>query len=329
MRSLPPPPQIASDYHATKPWPVAAALGSHGFRCFPLWGIRASYRPDVSLWVCECCPGGNRACRKNQPGKHPRGRGWQEIASDNPATLSLQAAKYPRANVGVRTGAVSRLLILDVDGEDGLKALERLQGELGALPQTVRSRSGREGPGFHLWWALRPDDPVLRNSASTLGAGVDVRGEGGYALIPGSLHKSGRRYAWEVAPDQVALANLPDAWLRAMTAEAKASCGAGSGHPNVRVFRKPSPPRESRGPGSRLIGDGSGRGGFNGPIYAQACAFLHRYPDAPAEPLIAALKAAVRGAPKAPGRDASRYLSDAYLHEQIERARAFIQGACR
>ena len=59
--------------------------------------------------------------------------------------------------------------------------------------------------------------------------------------------------------------------------------------------------------------------------HTQACSFLAKYPDAPAEPLVEALKAAVMAAPKGPDRDVSRYVADAFLREQIENARAFVK----
>lgn len=322
MRVLPPlPPLVHPDMHAETPWPVAVALGQIGLRCFGLWGVRQRFTPAGTELVCECAPGGGCDCKKGQTGKHPRLAGWQERASADPLVLSLFAKRWPRANVGVLTG--EGVVVVDVDGEQGLKSLHTVQHELGALPETVRSRSGRLGPGYHLWFALRPGEPVPRNSASTLGSGIDVRGSGGFVVAPGSLHKSGRRYAWELGPDQINFAYLPDRWLSAMTLRAKPRLrGGGDGRPNVRSFRRPEHEQ-----GSRLVGDGPGRGGFDRPLYANACAFLHRWPQAPDEVLINALRSAVEAAPKGEGRDVRRYLSDAYLRERVRAARAFIEGS--
>jgi hypothetical protein len=97
----------------------------------------------------------------------------------------------PAANVAVRCGAVSGIIVIDVDGAE--TALTRLEAEHGALPETVETITAR---GRHLWFA-HPGGTVP-NSAGRIAAGIDVRGDGGYALAPPSIHPSGHAYAWSV-----------------------------------------------------------------------------------------------------------------------------------
>ena len=54
----------------------------------------------------------------------------------------------------------------------------------------------------------------MRNSQGRLGRGLDVRGDGGYVVLPPSSHESGRDYTWEVSghPGEVTRAPLPS-WL--------------------------------------------------------------------------------------------------------------------
>ena len=89
-------------------------------------------------------------------------------------------------------------------------SLRKLQRKHGKLPETVTVRTGR---GMHLYF--RPGDTVVRNSASRLGAGVDIRGDGGYVVGPGSIHETGAlyRFAEGRGLDDVKIARAPK-WLR-------------------------------------------------------------------------------------------------------------------
>jgi len=79
---------------------------------------------------------------------------------------------------------------LALDAEAGLR---RLEAEHGALPATVEVITAR---GRHIYFKW-PHETV-RNSASKIGAHIDVRGDGGYVLCPPSTHPNGRRYCWSV-----------------------------------------------------------------------------------------------------------------------------------
>ena len=50
--------------------------------------------------------------------------------------------KHPRANIGIVTGAISGLVVIDIDSPVGLTALE---AELGEVPATISQRTGKEG----------------------------------------------------------------------------------------------------------------------------------------------------------------------------------------
>jgi bifunctional DNA primase/polymerase-like protein/primase-like protein len=115
------------------------------------------------------------------------------------------------AGIGIVTGTVSGLVVLDVDvRHSGDVALQQLEREHGRLPTTVECRTG--GGGRHLYFA-HPGG-LVRNKAG-LAPGVDIRANGGYVVAPPSLHGSGLRYVWADgrAPDNIGIAPLPD-WLR-------------------------------------------------------------------------------------------------------------------
>jgi hypothetical protein len=86
--------------------------------------------------------------------------------------------------------------------------LRKLEAEHGALPTTVEALTAR---GRHIYFKW-PQQPV-RNSAGKIAPGIDVRGEGGYVIVPPSVHPTGRPYTWSVDCGS-AFAAAPD-WLLA------------------------------------------------------------------------------------------------------------------
>jgi len=55
---------------------------------------------------------------------------------------------WPEANIGIVCGAVSGLVVIDVDGPDGEETLEALEADIGPLPETVEALTGK---GRHLY----------------------------------------------------------------------------------------------------------------------------------------------------------------------------------
>lgn len=114
---------------------------------------------------------------------------------------------WPEANLGIVTGLVSGIVVVDVDaahgGPDSVAELEALHGP---LPATVEAATG--GGGRHLYYA-HPGPPVANRVG--LRPGIDLRGDGGCVVAPPSVHPSGRGYAWVAgrAPNQIALAPPP------------------------------------------------------------------------------------------------------------------------
>jgi hypothetical protein len=152
----------------------ALALAARGFRVFPCHTMRG----DAGKLHCSCA---RSDC--GSPGKHPRTlKGLLEATTDE-ATIRAWWAKWPDANIAVRTG--DGLVVLDVDPrKDGTSnGLD--------LPETLRVVTG--GLGEH-WYMQGSDVP---NSVELIGPGLDVRGDGGYVLAPPSMHASGRRYEWD------------------------------------------------------------------------------------------------------------------------------------
>jgi hypothetical protein len=120
--------------------------------------------------------------------------------------------RYPDCNLGIITGTLSGFVILDVDDEEGHEEIKRR----GGLPDTVTVRTSADWklhyyfkhPGFEVR-NFQKD----KNKKSPL-PGLDFRGDGGYAMLPPSLHeRTQQAYRWIVSPDQIAIAEMPG-WFR-------------------------------------------------------------------------------------------------------------------
>ncbi len=117
--------------------------------------------------------------------------------------------RTPQANIAAATGARSGFWVLDVDMPDGPESLAALEAEHGPLPVTIEASTPRGGR--HLYWKWPGDSPEIRNSASRIGKGLDVRGEGGSIVLPPSVLADGRGYRW-VNNGASTFADAPD-WL--------------------------------------------------------------------------------------------------------------------
>ncbi len=148
------------------------------------------------LPVHEPCDDGTCSCNAGvaceNPGKHPRTKNGLRDATTDEAVIRSWWDAWPNASIAIRTG--SGLAVIDLDGDEGLATLATLRDRVGSEQfETVTVQTGR---GEHLWF--KPVNGEVRNSAGQLGTGVDVRGEGGYIIVPPSRHASGARYAFEV-----------------------------------------------------------------------------------------------------------------------------------
>lgn len=93
----------------------------------------------------------------------------------------------PAANIGVACGA-SRLLVVDLDGDEGRATWARRLVRHGRYVSTLTAETSS---GWHLYFSGEGPTTTRR-----LGAGVDTRGVGGYAIAPCSIHPSGHVYRW-------------------------------------------------------------------------------------------------------------------------------------
>lgn len=146
--------------------------------------------------------------------KKPMIKGWPQLASSDPAELTKMFgnSRISRVGIGIATGKASNLAVLDID--TGLEKDGRvwLEGPGQALPLTACSNTPSGGKHFYFSY---PSGCDVRNSASLIAPGVDIRAEGGYIVAPPSRNVKGR-YDWAVAPinGSELIAPFPD-WLSA------------------------------------------------------------------------------------------------------------------
>ncbi len=147
-----------------------------------------------------------------KPGKHPLVP-WApyEFRLPTEAEVTRWWTEWPEANIGMATGSVSGIDVLDSDNGDARKDVMQNGVEPGPVVFT-----GRPG-GQH--WHFAASEEGFRNFAGRR-PGLDLRGPGGYVLLPPSLHESGHHYSWAPHTETLAAAPFPD-WLKQLCRERK------------------------------------------------------------------------------------------------------------
>lgn len=180
---------------------AALWYANHGWSVLPLHSVQSGR--------CTC---GESDC--NSSGKHPRTRKGLKDASINPKQIEAWWTRWPDANVGVRTGTKSGIIVVDVDPRNGGdESLAALVHEHGELPPTVQAHTG--GGGEHHVFAA--PETVLKTTKSSVAIGIDVKADGGYIVVAPSIHISGGCYRWREGhgPHELSPAAMPD-WLLEM-----------------------------------------------------------------------------------------------------------------
>jgi hypothetical protein len=142
-------------------------------------------------------------------------KGFYDGSNDPAAVERLFRGPRSSANIALQTGPASGVWVLDEDGPEATAVVEDLQRKHGELPTTVSAITGREG-GRHRYFRYPSGAEIKsRNKITLSGYGkvpIDIRGIGGYAILPPSNHASGRRYKWEHDPDSTPIVEAPQ-WL--------------------------------------------------------------------------------------------------------------------
>ena len=96
-------------------------------------------------------------------------------------------------NLALLTGRPSGLVVLDLDGEEGLRSF-KVHGKFGLDTNTCTYQTTPHGIQFFFKW----EGKEVRNFTRKF-KGIDFRGDGGYVLVPPSVLKDGV-YSWVRSP---------------------------------------------------------------------------------------------------------------------------------
>ena len=143
-------------------------------------------------------------------GKQPaNSHGYKEATISKEAIKAhWKAAPY---NIGLATGEVNNLVVVDVDDEEIWATFLATQAE--GLPKGPKVKTGK---GHHLYFSY-PTGRSIRNS-QTPGMGFDIRANGGHVVAPPSIHPNGSVYEFTTTEEK--LPELPN-WLLELIAEPK------------------------------------------------------------------------------------------------------------
>lgn len=150
---------------------------------------------------------------------------WKHRHHRNPTRQELERwlRKWPHAGLAVVLGHVSNLFVIDVDGP---AAHAVLLEHLGSECLAPRVNSGSQQPHrYHLFFSHPPIPTKAKDTPWH--PKLEFRGEKGIVILPPSLHKSGRCYAW--APGR-SLADMPLTTVPAAVLEALSDAKRERGH---------------------------------------------------------------------------------------------------
>src|SRR4051794_36967936 len=107
-----------------------------------------------------------------KPNKRPYTPNGFKDATTHPARVNAYWNRHQGAKIGMPTGTASGVFVIDVDRLDALGELPR------ELPETLTIRTASGGLHFYFNHVAG-----ITNQRGRLPAGIDVRGDGGYAIV--------------------------------------------------------------------------------------------------------------------------------------------------
>jgi hypothetical protein len=119
--------------------------------------------------------------------------GFKDAFTDPSRVTAMFNAAPNATGIGIRTGGLSGLVVVDRDGDSDQAGLI-----WDSLPPTVEVITSR---GRHRYYSV-PEGTKVRSRK--LAEDVDLKADGGYVAAPPSLHPSGARYTWVSGHSEIA-----------------------------------------------------------------------------------------------------------------------------
>jgi hypothetical protein len=136
--------------------------------------------------------------------KKPAIASWKEFQDRKPseAELKIWFADGTQNNLGIVTGKVSGIVVVDFDSQEAIEFAERNN-----FPDTPSVATGK---GFHAYYRYKEGVRNFQKRDDL--PQIDLRGDGGYVVAPPSIHPSGKQYQWVNGKglDDLSLAELPE-----------------------------------------------------------------------------------------------------------------------
>lgn len=142
--------------------------------------------------------------------KRPIIKSWSKIQSNDETLDKFKDT----SNIGIIMGATSNLVCIDVDvkNADGIATLEKLEEQLGELPQTVMSETPSGGIHYYFKYVKG-----IRNRKD-VGEGIDIQADGTQTVeAPSQI--DGTYYEWVNSPFEYEIAELPQKWKQYLCEE--------------------------------------------------------------------------------------------------------------
>src|SRR5262249_36554266 len=109
---------------------------------------------------------------------------WKEFQKRIPTSDEIHAwwQQWSDANIGMATGQLSGLVVIDCDSDE---AIDRFVKSFPEANETLQVKRSRER---HFYFCF--EEGIRNDAGKRLGPGIDIRGEGGFVIVPRSMHQN-------------------------------------------------------------------------------------------------------------------------------------------